>query len=153
MMSTLDLLIFLDGLEHPPPTEAAYTEQTGPEDFEFHKEGHDAAVEAWQNEAERRHEHLTNGYEHGYIRESPEEAILHALAEATVKVEQAEQHRSELLALAIHSVGVSVRRAAEATGLHAKTAEKRANESTSLETVIAFKECELEALRRQVAGE
>lgn len=155
MMSTLDLLIFLDSLGDRPPAKEDF-EELDHHDGEtyivsFDENGYNETLYQWEQETNQRHQNLADGYEHGHIRESPEETILQALADSTAKIEQAEKHRSELLALAIHSIGVSVRAAAEASGLHAKTAEKRANESTSLATVIAYKERELEALRKQVS--
>lgn len=153
MLNTLDTLLILDRLDNPPPSTTDFEDLEAHEGAtyvrDFNEDAYEAAMDHWREQATSRAENLHAASDADALPDSPEDAILSALARSTQRVEEAEARRSEVLAVAIHVAHLSVRAIANAASLHPRTVEKRANTPEALKAVIEFKEQELEALRAQ----
>lgn len=151
MMNNLDLMIALHDISYPAPTKEQFQE------FEFEPDGttyvihyraeaHQDALDEWSETRERQITYLRELAEDDALPSDGDDAVAKALIEATKAAQRAEDTRSQLLGIAVHETGLSVRRIAALTGMHPNTVTKRASEDVALNALIALKKAELNAL-------
>lgn len=146
MLTTLETMLTLDRIQNPPPRRESFEDHLGPDTTTVDEDAYQAAVDTWTEANQERLDQLHALDEAEELPASPKLAILAALQAKSREIAAANDTLSQLLAVAVHGAGISLRGAASATGLHHRTVEKRASQADALEAVIEFKKRELDHL-------
>lgn len=143
-------------IENPPPDPQQFREVVD-EDEDGYCLGdvedwaYEEAAEAWNANFETYLENVDEWLSNADDPVSLEMTTLKAVRRASSAVSDASRRRDELIALAVHGVGLPIGRTAAYAGMHHRTAEKRASDPDALRSVLRYKENEVAELRERIA--
>ena len=130
-----ELIALVHELNNPRPAAENFTDQTGPDDFEYHEDAHNEALMLWEAEFEALWD---------WIERFPEIVDINALTMSALRrttnaARSAEEKQAQAMAVAREIVGLSERAIAAACETTNKTVTRRiANNPESMRLVEEF---------------
>lgn len=131
------LIATLYALTDPKPTEAEFTEQHGPDDFEYHQDKHADALDDWH----KRQEDMLETVRKFPAAFSARDYYLDILEGRAAAAREADRRLTQTLALGREVLGISDRALAAAAQITNKTVARRiTNDPTSRDMIRAYED-------------